>query len=148
MEIIAAIIVIVGLCLCLGVPTGMMLLGAAAVLGILVALMLIMFTFSLICLLLSKKTEAEFIRTEKRPNGKFESAVYRIGQEEFFCMFPSEMIFKKKLYPSGKICTVRLNRRMKCVFDGFAAATCLIGFIFCALFTGAVVFILIYSEII
>lgn len=110
MEFIAAILVIVVLCIILGVSTGLMIVFVAA-----------FFTVSLVRLLLSEKAEAKFSRIDKRPNGKFKVAYYMVDGQEYPNIFPEEGVFRSKLYKTGRIYTVRIDRSRRFVFDRFAA---------------------------
>ena len=118
MEFIAAILVIVVLCIILGVSTGLMIVFVAA-----------FFTVSLVRLLLSEKAEAKFSRIDKRPNGKFRVAYYMVNGQEYPNIFPEEGVFRSKLYKTGRIYTVRIDRSRRFVFDRFACATTAVGFV-------------------
>ena len=87
MEFIAAILVIVVLCIMLGVSTGVMIAAALALVGLIIVFVAAFFTVSLVRLLLSEKAEAKFSRIDKRPNGKFRVAYYngkRTGVPQYF----------------------------------------------------------------
>lgn len=64
MEFIAAILVIVVLCIILGVSTGVMIAAALALVGLIIVFVAAFFTVSLVRLLLSEKAEAKFSRIE------------------------------------------------------------------------------------
>lgn len=68
------------------------------------------FTVSLVRLLLSEKAEAKFSRIDKRPNGKFRVAYYMVNGQEYPNIFPEEGVFRSKLYKTGRIYTVRIDR--------------------------------------
>ena len=129
MEFIAAILVIVVLCIILGVSTGVMIAAALALVGLIIVFVAAFFTVSLIRLLLSEKAEAKFSRIDKRPNGKFRVAYYMVNGQEYPNIFPEEGVFRSKLYKTGRIYTVRIDRSRRFVFDRFACATTAAGFV-------------------
>lgn len=83
MEFIAAILVIVVLCIILGVSTGVMIAAALALVVLIIVFVAAFFTVSLVRLLLSEKAEAKFSRIDKRPNGKFRVAYYMVNGQEY-----------------------------------------------------------------
>lgn len=139
MEFFLIIAVIIVLCILLGVSAELMILGALAFIGLVIFAMLLLFIFFFIMLITSRKTEAVFTKTDKRPNGKFNVAFYIIGDKEYPCIFPSEPNFRKLVYKEGKSYRVMLNNRMGAVFDKWAVTTCITGLIFSSLSTAAAV---------
>lgn len=141
MEAVAIIVVVLGLCVCFGVPLSVITFGFGIALVLVILLMLAMFIYAMLCMLFSKKTEGKFLRTDKNPKGGFTVAYYSVGGEEYPCMFPSEVFFSSRIYTEGRLYKIRLNRSRKCVFDKFAAATCILGFVFSLLFAVAAAFV-------
>ncbi len=129
MEFILVILVIVVLCVILGVSTGIMLAGALIFVGLVIAFIALFFTASLIIMLTAKKMPARFSRIDKRPNGRFSVAHYIIDGDEYPNIFPDEGIFRNRLYKTDKIYNVRIDKSRRFVFDRFACATTVIGFI-------------------
>ena len=79
----------------------------------------------LFLLVTSKPVKAEFVRLDDTK--RFPAAVYRVGEQEFRNVFPSEMMMKKKLYVEGKRKRVLKSRIFGFVIDGNALATIIIG---------------------
>ena len=88
-----------------------------------------MYKRQLVRLLLSEKAEAKFSKIDKRPNGKFRVAYYMVNGQEYPNIFPEEGVFRSKLYKTGRIYTVRIDRSRRFVFDRFACATTAAGFV-------------------
>lgn len=127
MEFIAVLAVIAVLCIVFRVSADIIIIGALVLTGLIILAMTLFFIVSFVLLLTSKKCAAVFDKIDKRRNGRFKSAFYRIGSENYPCLFPAEPKF---VYKSCKNCKVRLNRRRGFVFDKFAAATCIFGLLF------------------
>lgn len=89
-EAVLFIIVVTVLCLCLGVDAAYIVFGILCLLALGVILMFILFAYSLICMLFSQKTKAEFVRIDK--NGKINSAFYLIDGVEYPCMFQAKLL--------------------------------------------------------
>lgn len=146
MEIVLIIIIIAAVCICFGVPTELIIFGVICIIGLALAAMFFLFAYSFVCLLFSRKCDARFVRIEKK--GKFSSAVYIVDGAEYFCIFPCEAIFRKRIYNPEKPYTVRLNKRIKRVFDRNALITCITGFLFSAVSSGfAAAFIYVISTV-
>lgn len=130
MEVILTIVIIIVLCVCLGVEIELLALGAVILALLMIAAMFILFAYSIIRLAVSKKHEAEFTKIDKSPRSRFDTAYYKVDGVEYPCAFPSEVLMKKRIYNSEKKYTVRLDKRMKNVYDRYAELTCVIGFVF------------------
>lgn len=130
MEYIIGLCIIIVLLLLIGVRASIIAAGIFLLLCILLLFMLAMFTVSIIRLITSKRTEAAFSRIDKSPKGRFNVAYYMCSHEEYPCVFPSEPFFEKKFYPADKSHKIWLNSRKKTVFDRYAVATCIAGFVF------------------
>lgn len=142
MEFFMITAVIIALCILLGVSTELMILGALAFISLVILAMFLLFVFFFIILIGSRKTEAVFTKTDKRPNGKFNVAFYLIDGKEYPCVFPSEPNFKNLVYKEGKSYRVMLNKRTGAVFDKWAVTTCVLGLIFSSLSAAAAVMII------
>ena len=42
--------------------------------------------------------------------GRYDKAVYRVGDEEYFCMFPAESVGRKKIYKTDKAYDLLISR--------------------------------------
>lgn len=128
MEFILVIAVIAVLCIIFQISTDMIIMGVMVITGLMLVAMILLFVYFFIRLLFSRKCEAYFSRIDRPEKNKFQTAYYIIDGVEYPCVFPAEGIFMNTLYRKDKKYHVRLNLRMKQVYDRFAFATCVIGF--------------------
>ncbi|HAE51779.1 MAG TPA: hypothetical protein DCG30_00805 [Ruminococcus sp.] len=146
MEFILVIAVIFVLCKIFGVSDFYLYLGALGIVELAIIGMALLFIYFCIRLMFSKSKKAEFTHFDKRQSEKmpFTVAYYKIDDEEYPCVFPSEMVFTEKMYRKNKKCTVMYNKRMNAVFDIWAIITCLAGLVCSNLAVIATVYI--FSE--
>ncbi|MBQ9143142.1 MAG: hypothetical protein IJX63_15345 [Lachnospiraceae bacterium] len=130
MEIIILIMIVLVYCLVLDVDLNYIFLGGIALIGIFSVLLTFGFLFCNVCLLFSKRKEAKFTRIDYAKNSKLQVAYYLVEGKEYPCMFPKEGIMEERLYNKNKTYHVRLNVKLGKVFDRFAVATCVLGFVF------------------
>lgn len=128
MEFILVIAVIAVLCIIFQISTDMIIMGVMVITGLILIAMILLFVYFFIRLLFSRKCEAYFSKIDRPEKNKFRTAYYIIDGVEYPCVFPAEGIFMNTLYRKDKKYHVRLNLRMKQVYDRFAFATCVIGF--------------------
>lgn len=143
MEFILVIAVIFVLCKIFGVSDFYLYLGALGIVELAIIGMALLFVYFCIRLVFSKRKKAEFMHFGKRESEKmpFTVAYYKIENEEYPCVFPSEMVFTEKMYRKNKKCTVLYNKRMNAVFDIWAVITCVVGLICSNLAVMATVYI-------
>lgn len=146
MEFILVIAVIAVLCVIFQVSTDLIIMGVTAVIGFIIVAMTLLFIYFFIRLLFSKKVEAEFSRIDQPEKNKFRTAFYIVDGVEYPCVFPAEGIFLNILYRKDRKYHVRLNTRMKRVYDRFAFATCTIGFSVSILIVGAAIAIYLINS--
>ena len=149
MEFVLVIAVVFVLCKVLGVNDFYLYLGALGIVELAIVGMALLFIYFCIRLMFSKSRKAVFTHFDKRESEKmpFTVAYYKIDDEEYPCVFPSEMIFTDKMYKHNKKCTVMYNRRMNAVFDIWAIITCLVGLICSNLAVIATVYIFFMMQI-
>lgn len=135
MELILTIAVIIVLLLLLGFEVVEILLLAMNFIVLGVFVMFIMFSYSFFRMVTAEKTDAVFTRIARPPKRGFEVAYYMCSGTEYPCAFPSEPLMRKRIYAPEKTYRVRLNRRTNRIYDKYAEMTCIIGFVFCGLFT-------------
>lgn len=112
MEFIIGAVVITVLLLILGVPPMMIVMGFLGLIELFLILMAIFFIVSLILLLMTKPTEAKYLRID--PNeGVGTHAVYWMDNREYDNTFPAEIMFIDKIYHQDKICKVRIWKSRK-----------------------------------
>lgn len=125
MEYVIGFGLVAVLMLCLGFGFGDVAMLLMWILAGAVVLTALFFVAALFLLVTSKPVKAEFLRLDDTK--RFPAAVYRIGEQEFRNLFPSEMMMKKKLYVEGKRKRVLKSRIFGFVIDGNALATIIIG---------------------
>lgn len=128
MEFILVVAVIAVLCIIFQISTDIIIMGVFIFIGLILTAMVLAFVYFFVRLLFSKKHEAYFSRIDRPEKNKFRTAFYIVDGMEYPCVFPAEGIFLNTLYKKDHKYHVRLNLRMKCVYDRFATATCVIGF--------------------
>lgn len=135
MEVILVLAVIIVLCLIFNISTEYIVLGILALIELTIISMAILFLYSCIRLIFSKKKTAQFTRIDLAPakNAKFKVAYYKVDGTEYPCFFPSEVILNNKMYRTDRTYTVMFNKSMKRVFDIWTILTCVLGFV-CSLF--------------
>lgn len=128
MEFILVIAITAVLCIIFQISTDLIITGILTVSGIAILAMTLIFVYFFVRLLFSEKHEAYFSRIDRPEKNKFRTAYYVVDGAEYPCVFPAEGIFLNTLYRKDRKYHVRLNLRMKRVYDRFAFATCVIGF--------------------
>jgi len=141
MEILVFGVIILVLCLILGVNINYIMYAILGIVGLVSCMMTLLFIYANICLLLSKRKEASFLRFES-VNGKFSVACYLIEDKEYLCAFPREAIMQDKLYDVDKTYHVMLNKKTGKVYDRYSIATCILGLTF-----GIIICLSIYKII-
>lgn len=129
MEFVLVVIVIGVLCAIFHVSMDIIIAAVLIFVGLLTLLFVGFFIVAAFRLMLSKKAKANFTKIDKRPNGKFNVAFYIAEGQEYPNIFPEEAVFRNKLYKKEKTYTVWIDRSRKFVFDRFAFATTVTGFI-------------------
>lgn len=132
MELIVALIVIIVFCKILGVSNEMLVLGGLVLIELTIILMMLLFAYSLVRMLFTKRKTARFTRVDRAPKGSLKVAYYEVDGEEYPCFFPSEMVLNDKMYRTDRTYHVLFSPGMKKVFDVWTIITCVIGFIFSA----------------
>lgn len=112
MEFIIGAAVIILLLLILGVPPMMIIFGAVALIELFLLLMALFFVVSLVLLLMTKPTEAKYLRIDQN-EGVGTHAVYWLNDREYDNSFPAEIMFIDKIYHAGKMYHVRIWKSKK-----------------------------------
>ena len=112
MEFIIGAVVIIVLLLILGVSPTLIILGLLSLTELFLLLMALFFIVSLILLLMTKPTEAKYLRID--PNeGVGTHAVYWMDDREYDNSFPAEIMFIDKIYHKDQIYKVRIWKSKK-----------------------------------
>lgn len=125
MEFVIGGAMIVILMLCLGFGWGDIAMLGFVVIGVFIVLIGAFFAVCLAMLPLSKRRTAVFVEFDEER--RFPCAVYRIDGKNVENMFPSEMMFKSRLYVPGKEIRVLYCRPNRSAIDGNALATIICG---------------------
>ncbi|MBR6243164.1 MAG: hypothetical protein IKQ90_06695 [Ruminococcus sp.] len=137
MEFILVLAVIAVLCIIFHVSMDIIITVTVSAVCLVIGLMTLLFWYFFTRMLFSKRYSAKFTRIDK--SGRFGCAFYMIDGQEYRCVFPEEGVMSSRLYRTDRDYKVRLNKRMKKVFDRFAVMTCSVGVLFCtAVSAGAV----------
>lgn len=144
MEFILVIAVIAVLCIIFRISTEFIIIGILAVIGLIIVSMTLMFIYSLVCLLFSKKHDGYFSRIDKQDKNKFKTAYYIVDGKEYPCIFPAESMFTDTLYKKDHKYNVWLNTHKKKVFDRFAFATCITGFLTSLVIVISVIYMIVF----
>ena len=131
MEFILVVVIIIVICLIFNVSPGLIALVLMAGVELVLVSMLLLFAYECIRMLFTKRTEAQFTRIDKAPGegSKFRVAYYMIGDTEYPCIFPSEMILNDKMYNKERKCHVLFDRKKGRVLDIWTVITCVLGLI-------------------
>ena len=127
LELVIIVAIIALLFIFMGAQVYLLIFATAIILALFTALLLIAFFYCTIKILRGKRTDAEFVRIDKDSGGRFSTAYYKIGEDEYPCFFPAEVVGRKKIYVEGKPCKVILDRKKERVFDRNALVTCIVG---------------------
>lgn len=141
MEIMITIAVIIVFLLSLGFEIFEIAFLAMHLVVLGVFIMFIMFSYNLLRMVTAERVDASFTKTAKPPKRNFEVAHYKYNDIEYPCAFPSEPLMRRRIYTPEKTYKVRLNRCTKRIYDRYAAATCIIGFVFSGLITAPAVWL-------
>ncbi len=148
MEFIVVVAVIAVIILILGVSMTMVAKALLVISGIVLVLMLVFFAAMSVMLLFSKKAEGEFDGFEKKGEGSFETAWYKLGEERLPNIFPAENFMRKQIYQSGvhKMRRLSLGKRSFAI-DDHSILIILMGLWLTGLSTALVVFVMRTLEL-
>lgn len=130
MELIILIAVILVLCFILGVNLNYILFGIIIMGCILFGFAMIAFAYCIVRLMFTKSTKARFVRFGKVKDNRIQVAYYLVEEEEYPCIFPKEFVLENKLYSQDRIYKVRVDEKIKRVYDRYAITTCILGLLF------------------
>ena len=125
MEFLIVFAMAVIIMLFLGFGVGDIVMLATYIIAVLVMLTGVFFVVHLVFLLSAKRNRGVFTRINDE--GRFPRAVYRIESDEFFNIFPCEMILRDKLYVPEKTVTLFFSKFLRLVIDKNALITIIAG---------------------
>lgn len=127
MELLIILGVVIALLLIIGVEIPTILMGFMVLLFLTLLLMIVFFLYCLFMMVGTKKCTGVLTKTGKSPKYKYNCAYYMIDGQEYYNIFPCEVILKKHIYSTGKEYKVRLNKKKGIVFDPNAYACVIAG---------------------
>lgn len=144
LEIILTVAVIIGIMLLVGVPVETIFaLLAVVLLGLIVltmGLFSLFFVITDISLLFRKYVRGIFLRIDD--SGRYDKAVYRVGDREYTCTFPAETVGRKKIYRKDNEYSLLIPRSEKrhYAYDRHSLMIIGIGTVFSVIFILVLVF--------
>lgn len=140
LEIIFTAAIVIALLLFFGVPLTSLVTIIAAILFILVLLTMVLFSVFFfatdILLLFRKRVHGKFLRVDD--TGRFDHAVYQVGDAEYSCLFPAESFGRSRIYHEGKeyFLLIPKNPARRVAYDRHSIVIILIGTFFSMFFMG------------
>lgn len=130
LELLLILVILVVLCICLGIDSEIIACGVIGLVCLFCVVYILFFIYSCTRIIVSKKCNAFFVRIDKSPHGKFQTAYYSVDGKEYANAFPCEIIMKKHIYRTDKNCNVRLDKKKSLVYDKNSVITATIGIAF------------------
>lgn len=125
MEILICIIIILGLLLLAGANFGDILFLVLGLVGVIVVLLGLFFTFCLVLVAMSKRKHAVFLEMDE--NGRYPVAIYDLGGTRVKNFFPCEMIMRNRLYVPEKQIRILHCSPINRTIDGNTFLTIIVG---------------------
>ena len=132
MEFILVLLIIIVICKIFGVSNELLVFGGLVLIELAIIGMMLLFAYFCILILFTRRKKASFSRIDRSPKGNFKVAYYIVDDEEYPCIFPSEMILNDVMYRKERTYHVFFSKKMKKVYDIYTVITCVLGLIFSA----------------
>ena len=138
LEILLTIVIIGALLLLVGVsPETIISLTAFILLGLValaVIVFIVFFVFTDVSLLFRKKVKGKFLYVDEE--GRYDRAVYQVGEQEYKCLFPAETYGRARIYKTDKEYMLLIPRsdKKKNVYDRHSLFIIAIGSVFSLVF--------------
>lgn len=129
MEFVIIAAVVLVLTLCLGADIAIVPIMLMVFLIVLLLVILGFFIYSAVRLAGTKSMKGKFVRISRAEGKKFDTAFYKIGENEFPNVFPCEVVMRSKIYIPDKVCKLRFDSRHNEVFDLNAVCCVILGLI-------------------
>lgn len=143
LEIVLTVVIVVALLLFFGVSPGTILLVLGiVVLGLIALTILAMFLFFVltdVALLFRKPVKGTFLRVDD--SGRFDHAVYQVGEAEYSCNFPAESFGRKHIYQENKqyLLLIPRSEKRKTAYDRHSLMIVAIGTLLSTLLFGLMI---------
>mgnify|MGYP006873068803 CR=1 FL=1 len=134
LEVLIAVVVIIVILLLVGVPVGsilnLLILALSGLLLLMIGFFVLFFLITDIALLFFRRVKGTFIRFDD--TGRYDRAVYAVGDKEYTCTFPAESVARRKIYQEQTQYTLLISRRKqgKTAYDKHSLFIITIGSIF------------------
>lgn len=143
LEVIFTAAIVIFLLLFFGVPLESIIIVAAAVMLGLVSLAMLLFAVFFIVtdisFLFKKHTKGTFLRVDD--SGRFDHAVYQVGDKEYSCSFPAESFGRSRIYQEDHAYFLMIprNPNRRNALDRHSIMIVVIGNLFSAIFLAVLV---------
>lgn len=147
LEIVLTVVILVGILFFVGMPLESILNLLVIVIGagvlLTVAFVVLFFLGTDIYLLFFRKVKGEFLRIDEE--GRFDHAVYRVGEQEYACIFPAESVARKQIYKK-RMYTLLIPRfgKRKTAFDRHSLFIILCGTLLSLVLIGLTLFVVFH----
>ena len=138
LEVVFTVVIIIALLLFFGIaPDTIFVVFATVVLGLVALAALLFVLFFLvtdISLLFRRRVKGQFIRVDDTE--RFDHAVYRVDNQEYFCLFPAESFGRQRIYHENQSYSLLISRNPKrrSAYDRHSLITIAIGTVFSVIF--------------
>lgn len=129
MEFVIIAAVVLVLALCLGADIAIVPIMLMVFLIVLLLVIFGFFIYSAVRLAGTKSMKGKFVRISRAEGKKFDTAFYKIGENEFPNVFPCEVVMRSKIYIPDKVCRLRYDGKRNEVFDLNAVCCVIFGLV-------------------
>lgn len=150
LEIIFTAAIVIALLLFFGVPLASLITILAAVLlgltGLTMVLMTVFFFATDIALLFKKRVRGRLLRVDD--SGRYDHAVYQVGDVEYSCLFPAESFGRKRIYHVGEEYGLLISRNPErhMAYDRHSLFIIALGTVISVVFLGVLYFMVQYFS--
>lgn len=143
MEFVIIAAVVLVLALCLGADIAIVPIMLMVFLIVLLLVIFGFFIYSAVRLAGTKSMKGKFVRISRAEGKKFDTAFYKIGENEFPNVFPCEVVMRSKIYIPDKICRLRYDGKRNEVFDLNAVCCVIFGLVLSSVSAVMMIFFLL-----
>ncbi len=143
LEVVFTIVIIIALLLFFGIaPETIFVVFATIVLGLVAIAMLLFILFFVItdvALLFRRRVKGEFLRVDDTE--RFDHAVYRVDNQEYYCLFPAESFGRQHIYHEKQsyFLLIPRNPKRRSAYDRHSLITIAVGTAFSLIFVGLLI---------
>ena len=143
LEIVFTVVIIIALLLFFGIaPETIFVVFATVVLGLVALAMLLFVLFFVITdisLLFRRRVKGQFLRVDETE--RFDHAVYKVDNQEYFCLFPAESFGRQRIYHENQMYALLISRspKRRSAYDKHSLITIAVGSVFSVVFVGLLI---------